>query len=64
MKSHDRIDRAIDSVLKASGSALRHYTMQKSIEDMRAAMRAVMSEAYIQGVNDYQDASKLWENQP
>jgi hypothetical protein len=64
MKSYDRVDQAIDSVLKASGSALRHYTMQKSIDDMRAAMRTIMSEAYMQGVADYQDASKLWENQP
>jgi len=47
-----RIDAALDSVLKASGSALRHYTMPKTLADMREAMRKVMSDAYIKGSND------------
>jgi hypothetical protein len=38
----DEVDRHLDAVLRASGSALRHYTMQKSLDDMRAAMRAAM----------------------
>lgn len=38
----DVLDRHIDRVLRAAGSALRHYTMQKSLDDMRAAMRAAM----------------------
>ncbi len=46
------IDAALDSVLKASGSALRHYTMPKSLADMREAMRKAMSDAYIKGSND------------
>ena len=37
-----RIDAALDSVLKASGSALRHYTMPKTLADMREAMRKAM----------------------
>lgn len=36
----DVIDRHLDAVLRAGGSALRHYTMQSSIDAMRAAMRA------------------------
>lgn len=38
----DELDRYLDAVLQAAGSALRHYTMQKSLDDMRAAMRAAM----------------------
>jgi len=47
-----RIDAALDSVLKASGSALRHYTMPKTLADMREAMRKVMFDEYIRGLND------------
>lgn len=36
----DVIDRHLDAVLRAGGSALRHYTMRSSIDAMRAAMRA------------------------
>jgi hypothetical protein len=32
------IDEALDVVLRASGSALRHYTMPKTVERMRIAM--------------------------
>ena len=47
-----RIDAALDSVLKASGSALRHYTMPKTLADMREAMRKVMFDEYIRGLNE------------
>ena len=47
-----RIDEALDSVLRASGSALRHYTMQSTLDDMRKAMRKIMSDSYIDGSND------------
>jgi hypothetical protein len=53
-----RIDAALDSVLKASGSALKHYTMAKTLADMREAMRNVMSDAYIKGSDDNFDAMK------
>jgi len=33
------IDMRLDAVLRSSGSALRHYSMQKSLDDMRTAMR-------------------------
>jgi hypothetical protein len=49
----ERIDSALDSVLRASGSALKNYTMPYSLERMREAMRRVMSESYIQGSNDF-----------
>ena len=53
MKTADeRIDAALDSVLKASGSALKHYTMAKTLADMREAMRKVMAGSYIEGSND------------
>jgi hypothetical protein len=39
------VDAHLDSVLRASGSSLRHYTAAKTLEDMRAAMRKAMSSA-------------------
>jgi len=51
MKSYDRVDQAIDNILKASGSSLKYYTMQKSLDDMRAAMREIMSNAFNAGAN-------------
>lgn len=36
------VDVRIDAVLRASGSALHHYSMAKTREDMRVAMRAAM----------------------
>ena len=37
------VDRHLDAVLRASGSALRHYCMPKTLDDMRAAMRVAMA---------------------
>lgn len=58
MTPEERIDAALDSVLKASGSALRYYTTAKTLSDMREAMRKVMSDAYIKGSNDNFEAMK------
>lgn len=33
------VDRHLDAVLRASGSALKRYTVQKTRDNMRAAMR-------------------------
>lgn len=52
MTPEQRIDAALDEVLRAAGSALRNYTMPKTLADMRAAMRKTVSDAYIQGSND------------
>ena len=52
MSPEQRIDEALDAVLKASGSALKHYTTPKVLADMREAMRKAMSDAYIDGSND------------
>lgn len=38
----DQLDQHLDAILKGAGSALRHYTMQKSRDDMRAALRAAL----------------------
>lgn len=42
MLSAETVDQHLDAVLRASGSALRHYTMQKTLDDMRCAMRAAI----------------------
>lgn len=54
--SDTKIDEALDTILKASGSALAHYTMQSTLEKMREAMRKLLSDAYIKGSNDNFDA--------
>jgi hypothetical protein len=44
-----QIDTHLDAVLRASGSALRHYSMVKTLADMRAAMRAAMTRSAAAG---------------
>lgn len=51
MTPEQRIDEALESVLRASGSSLNNYTMPSSLEKMREAMRKVMSDSYIEGSN-------------
>lgn len=58
MDSMDKIDAALDSVLRASGSALKYYTVGTNLEKMREAMRKIMADSYMSGVNDAQDAMK------
>lgn len=38
----DTIDQHLDAVLRAAGSGLRYYSMQKTLDDMRAAMQTAM----------------------
>ena len=52
MTPEQKNDAALDSVLKASGSALKFYTMPKTLKEMREAMRQIRAEAYIAGSND------------
>jgi hypothetical protein len=40
--SNEEIDVLIDRILHAAGSGLRHYSMQKTKADMRAAMRGAL----------------------
>ena len=51
MTQDERIDAALDAVLKASGSGLRFYTCAHTLCAMREAMRKVMGESYILGSN-------------
>lgn len=55
MLTDAELDRHLDAVLRAAGSALRHYTLHKSREDMRAAMRRVVAAA--QGACAYPDCA-------
>jgi len=52
MTPEQRIDAALDSVLRASGTSLNHYRTRIQLDDMRKAMRNVMSDSYIAGSND------------
>jgi len=49
--TQDEIDYALDRILKASGSALKHYSMPSTIENMRAEMLAIMKRSYVDGSN-------------
>ena len=40
-----KLDAHLDKVLRAAGSALRHYSFPKSRDDMRAALQAALEEA-------------------
>lgn len=51
MTPEQRIDEALELVLRASGSSLKNYTMPSNLEKMREAMRKVMSDSYIDGSN-------------
>lgn len=37
------VDRHLEAVLRASGSSLRYFCIQKTLDDMRAAMRTAMA---------------------
>lgn len=40
--TNEELDTHLDAILRASGSALRHYTMHKTCEDMRKALQAAI----------------------
>ena len=52
------VDAALDSILRASGSALKNYTLPINLDRMREAMRKIMSASYIAGSNDTHKA--IW----
>ena len=56
MTPEQRIDANIEAILKAAGTSFRHYTMPKSRDDMREAMRKIMADSYIKGSQDNFDA--------
>ena len=58
MTPEERLDAAIDSVLRAAGSRLAHYTMPATLENLRDAMRKIMSQSYIDGSNAAQKAMR------
>lgn len=56
MTTEQRIDANIDALLRASGSGIDYYTMPRTLEAMRDAMRRIMSDSYIKGSQDNFDA--------
>ena len=40
--SDEEVDAQLEAVLRAAGTSLRHYSIPKTIEAMRTAMRAAM----------------------
>lgn len=46
-----RIDAALDSVLRASGSALKHYAPGKKLDDMRDVMN-LAAMVYVREIAD------------
>jgi hypothetical protein len=43
--TNEQLDTHLDAILRAAGSALRHYTLDKSKTDMREALRAALAAA-------------------
>jgi hypothetical protein len=56
--AEQRVDAALESVLSAAGTSLKHYTMPSALDQMRKAMKKVMVDNYIQGSNDNFHAMK------
>lgn len=46
------LDTHLDAVLRASGSALRHYSNEKTKEEMRAAMATAIQWGYLVGMKE------------
>jgi hypothetical protein len=55
------IDEALDSVLRASGSALGYYRTERELDRMRKAMHKIMSDSYIAGSNDAMKVMREYE---
>ena len=51
MTAAERIDANLDRILRASGSALRHYTMPSTLAALRREMRAIMVEESVVGTD-------------
>lgn len=55
MTPTEKIDAALDSVLRASGSSIKMFRNEIILEGMREAMRKIMMDSYIEGSNDAHD---------
>jgi hypothetical protein len=42
MLTDEQVDAALNQILAAAGSALRHYTMPKTTDDLRQAFRSAV----------------------
>jgi predicted methyltransferase MtxX (methanogen marker protein 4) len=43
--SDEFLDQHLDAILRGAGSALKYYTLQKNIDEMREALRAAIEAA-------------------
>ena len=51
MTAAERIDANLDRILRASGSALRNYTLPATLAAMRQEMRAIMVDEFVAGTD-------------
>ena len=58
MIPQEKVDAALDEVLRASGSALKYYTMPSTLKGMREAMNKIMTTSYSEGSGDNSQALK------
>ncbi len=54
----EKIDAALDSVLKESGSSIEYYILSNRLSAMREAMKKIMEDEYINGINAAHDTVK------
>jgi hypothetical protein len=57
MKPTEKIDAALESVLRVTGTPIRAYTMPMQLKEMREAMRKIMADSYLAGSNDARKAA-------
>lgn len=52
MTPDEKIDQNLNAVLRAAGSALKYYSNEKHLREMREAMIEIMRDSYIDGWNN------------
>lgn len=68
MKPDERIDAALESVLRAAGTSIKQCPSRKTLNTMRAAMKRIMMDEYVKGVHmsakalEYARLGEYWEN--
>lgn len=50
MKPIEKIDAALDSVLKESGSSIEYYILSNRLSAMREAMKKIMVDSFNDGI--------------
>lgn len=67
MTANERVDAALDSVLRAAGASIKDWPNKKTLNTMRAVMKRIMMDEYVKGVHmsekalEYARLCEHWE---